>query len=261
MSQDLVPSELGGLPILQSPLLLSAGIPHAFTLRRGGTSRPPFDSLNLGFSTGDEPARVLANRRRLCAAFGLPLEHLRFVKQVHGCDVVEPTAAWPTGADDGPPEADALLTDDPRWLIGVRTADCLPVLLATTDGRYVAAVHAGWRGLVQRILPNAVRRLCDRAGCEPDQLLAAVGPGIGAARYEVGPEVAAEFPDSCVRRPAGKREHVDCGGFAARQLQEAGIVEVDRSQQCTFAAPKAFFSYRRDGAATGRQAAVIRARA
>lgn len=249
---------LDGLTVFVSPALEAVGVPHAFTTRLGGVSVGPFESLNLGFSTGDQPDDVLTNRARLCAALDCPPEALRFVKQVHGRTILQPAGDWPTGADGTPPEADGLLTDDPSYLIGVRTADCLPVLLATSDGRHVAAVHAGWRGLQQRIPAAAVDLLRSRAGCAADQLVAAVGPGIGAARYEVGPEVAAEFKSQFLRPLASGKPGLDLQGVAVAQLCEAGVTTVDRIPACTYDHPEWFFSYRRDGSRCGRQAAVIR---
>ncbi len=202
---------------------------------------------------------MLANRARLCAALDRPAEDLRFVKQVHGRTILEPVDDWPTGADGTPPEADGLMTSDPRYLIGVRTADCLPLLLATADGRHVAAVHAGWRGLAQGLPAAAVGALCERAGCTPESLVAAVGPGIGPERYEIGPEVAAQFEPEFLRPLPTGRPGLDLQGVAVAQLRTAGVAGVDRLAACTYDHDAWFFSYRRDGARCGRQAAVIRA--
>jgi len=245
--------------VFQSPSLAAIGVPHAFTTRLGGVSTGPFESLNLGFSTGDQPDDVLTNRARLCSAMDLPAEALRFVKQVHGRKILSPTNDWPTGVEGTPPEADGLLTDDPRCLIGIRTADCLPLLLATDDGRHVAAVHAGWRGLQQGIPAAAVDLLAAQAGCGPERLVAVVGPGIGPARYEVGPEVAEQFGEAFLVPLLSGKPGLDLQGVAVSQLRHAMVGQVDCLAVCTFEHPEWFYSYRRDGARCGRQAAVIRA--
>jgi hypothetical protein len=254
--------ELDGLILLQSPALLAAGAPHAFTTRGGGLSAPPFDTLNLGRATGDDPAAVRANQERVCRALGFGLPALRLVHQVHGCHLL---AADQAGEADGElwPEADGLLLSEPGRLALVRTADCLPLLLARADGRAAAAVHAGWRGLAAGIVPRAVAALARQAGCRPGDLCAAVGPAIGPAAYEVGPEVAAAF-DPAFRRPgadAGGRAHLDLQAAAAAQLAAAGVAVIDVAEECTWSQPELFFSHRRDGARTGRQGAVIACRA
>jgi copper oxidase (laccase) domain-containing protein len=132
------------------------------------------------------------------------------------------------------------------------------LLLATDDGRHVAAVHAGWRGLEQGIPAAGVALLCEQAGCGPARLIAAVGPGIGAARYEIGPEVAARFGGEFLLPLASGRPGLDLQGVAVAQLAAAGVTAIDRVAVCTFDHPELFFSYRRDGAVCGRQAAVIR---
>ena len=247
------------MPVYRSPKLEAIGVRHAFTTRQGGVSTGPFESLNLGFSTGDVPDDVLTNRARICAALDALPEALRFVKQVHGKTVRQPREEWPTGAEGTPPEADGLITGDPRYVIGVRTADCLPVLLASDDGRTVVAVHAGWRGLQQQMVRNAVRWLADYARCLPSSMVAAIGPGISPQRYEVGDEVAEQFDEAHLVPLASGKSGLDLLGVAAAQLGEAGVTAVDRITRCTYDHPELFYSYRRDGARCGRQAAVIRA--
>lgn len=254
---DLLLTELAGLPVLVSPRLAAAGVPHAFTTRQGGESRPPYDSLNLGFGTGDDAAAVVANRARVCAALGFDPAALRFVRQVHGAVLHEPGAPWSNGPEPEPPAGDGLLTGCGDLLIGVRVADCLAVLLATPEGRHVAAVHAGWRGLAAGILPAAVDALCRRSGRAPGDLLAAVGVAIGPARYEVGPEVAAHFPASCLSTGPSGRAHLAVAACGAQQLRAAGVHRIDAVARCTFEEPAWFYSHRRDGPQTGRQAALI----
>lgn len=169
-------------------------------------------------------------------------------KQVHGDRVLHAREAGLVG------EADAVWTDTPGLFVAVLTADCVPILLAG-PGR-VAAVHAGWRGLACGILARAVEALGGGAG-----LRAAVGPCIGAARYEVGDEVlrgiAQRTPEAVfVRRDLGARPHVDLAAAAAWQLREAGVGDCEVIARCTFEHAE-MHSFRRDGAAAGRQAALI----
>lgn len=249
----------GGLMVLRSPLLVRHGIAHGFTTRFGGVSAEPFASLNLGLATGDRAEDVQANRVRLCAAFGLPSGALRMVRQVHGATLLD--AVTLPAADVGcAVEADGLYCSSPGLLLGVRVADCLPVLLASRDGAWVAAVHAGWRGLAGGILPCAVATLAERSGRPAGELLAAVGPGISQEHYEVSPEVAAHFPPECHRPGERGRPLLDLAAVALRQLREAGVGEADASGRCTHAEPEWFYSHRRDGPRTGRQAGVITAR-
>lgn len=254
----LVPVELGGLPGLQAPSLLAIGVAHLFTTRLGGVSQGAFASLNLGFSQGDTPHAVLANRARVARALGFALADLRWVAQVHGTALVAAESAAhgaATSAREHP--ADGLLVTRPGLLASVRGADCLPVLLASGDGRLAAAVHAGWRGLAAGILPTAVERL-RQAGARV--LVAAIGPGISPRWYSVGPEVATAFAPECQGTDADGRPWVDLAGCAEQQLRAAGVAAVDRCAECTYAAADRFFSYRRDGAVTGRQAGLIACR-
>ncbi|MCC7492115.1 MAG: peptidoglycan editing factor PgeF [Fimbriimonadaceae bacterium] len=252
---DLVLCDCGGLRYFVAPRLVDRGLPHGFTTRGGGVSAAPYDSLNLGFGTGDQPAAVQTNRARVATALGFATA-VRWVTQVHGCEVRQPLGDWPAGPDPAPPAADALLTDQPA-LIGVRTADCLPLLLATGDGRWVAAVHAGWRGLAAGIVPRAAVALAAAAGCAVSGLLAAIGPAIGPAVYEVGPEVAAQFAAAVITSGPRGREHLHLAATAARQLRELGLTAIDGGEVCTWEHPELFYSHRRDGACTGRQAAVV----
>ena len=179
-----------GLRILEARVF--DGLPwvvHAFSTRPGGQSVLDGQRvLNLGFTDWDTRARVLANRERFLAAAGTAHWPLATLRQVHS-DVVHAVA-------DAPPEAlcgDALVTRTPGLLLGVRTADCVPILLVDAKRRAVAAVHAGWRGTLQRIVVKAAGQMRMSFGTRPADLLAAIGPCIGRCCYEVGPEVAQAF--------------------------------------------------------------------
>lgn len=222
------------------------------TTRRGGVSPPPYDTLNLGDHTGDDPAAVAENRARLRAAAGLP-EEPRWLRQVHG------TAVAAAHKVTAPVAADAAWTDRPGVVCAVLTADCLPVLLAAGDGSAVAAAHAGWRGLAGGVLEAAVAALTARASVPP---LAWLGPAIGPEAFQVGPKVreafVAEDPEAAesFRPDAEGRYRADLFALARRRLYSCGVTAVYGGGLCTWSSPERFFSYRRDGE-TGRMATLI----
>jgi YfiH family protein len=249
-----------GVRIYISPLLRAAGVPHAFSTRIGGASKAPFHSLNLGNPAGtavqDPSDNVHENYRRLQAAIGCEKRQRAWVHQVHGGEVARCDGAFESGR-----KADALVGDDPDRLLAVRVADCVPILLSTRDGRCVAAVHAGWRGIIAGVLPTTARAMqVDPAR----ELLAAIGPCISAEEFEVGPEVLVEFrrvfgdaaPLSESRNGKGR---VDLREAARRQLLALGVPEdhVDTTDRCTVRDADEFYSHRRERGITGRMAAVI----
>jgi YfiH family protein len=246
-----------------SELLTSHGFRHGFSLRHGGVSEPPFDSLNLGRSVGDDAQAVEVNHRRLAAAIGYT--RLYEVSQVHAAEahVVEP-------GDDPVAfrarEGDAIALGGGRegWGVGVRTADCVPILVADPQSGAVAAIHAGWRGIVAGVIGAGLARMDELAGgaCR-SRLVAAIGPHVRVGAFEVGDEVVAALAplvpvDGIVVRGPGK-PHVDLTAAVRFQLIEAGLhpERVDALAGCTFAEPSRFFSHRRDGARAGRHLAVI----
>ncbi len=234
---------------------LDARIVHGFSTRRGGASEGSYAGLNLATRTGDDPAKVAENLRRLCAAAGFAPGTLVRARQVHGAKVVAAARARAGAAADGI----WAHRDDAPVVVGVHTADCVPVLLADEAGRAVAAVHAGWRGLVAGVIPAAVAAL-SAAGVPPQRLLAAIGPCIEQAAFEVGEAVAAHFPPEVVaRRPEWPRPHVDLVAAARAQLVGCGVApdRIERVGGCTFAHPERYFSYRRDGANMGQHLAFI----
>ncbi len=238
------------------------GVVHGMTLRSGGVSAAPFDSLNLGLHVGDDPASVLENRRRAALAFGHSLDALTCAEQVHGGHVARVTAADAgRGARrfaDALPGADALVTDSTDVLLALFFADCVPVFLADREGRGVGVAHAGWRGLVAGVVEATVRAMRDELGVPAERLLAAVGPSIGPGAFEVGEEVAARFPRSTVREGDGP-PRVDLWRETALRLRDAGVPEgqITVAGVCTTADSERWFSHRRDGGRTGRMGAFI----
>jgi YfiH family protein len=174
------------------------------------------------------------------------------VRQIHSNIV-----AVAVGSTVSPAEADALVTADPDRWIGIRTADCVPLLIADREGRAVAAVHAGWRGTVANIAGETVGRLGDLYGCRPEELVAAVGPCIAKCCFEVGPEVAARFEP--LFEPGMDLNRIDLVEANRRQLIAAGLSPgaIDTTRLCTACDEREFHSYRRDRELSGRMVAAI----
>jgi polyphenol oxidase len=186
-----------------------------------------------------------AGRARIAAALA-PQGRLLLLKQVHGCAVQR--APWP-----GRPQADAAVAEEPGLLLGIETADCLPVLLVDPRRRAVAAAHAGWRGTAAGVTRAAVEALV-RGGSAPADLVAALGPGIGPCCYEVGEELKASFAPEFFRPgPAGK-PHLDVRAANRRQLEEAGLRpgHIHSVDHCTYCRADLYHSYRREGKSAGR---------
>jgi YfiH family protein len=244
----------GDVHALVAPALERLGVLAAFTERTGGVSPAPFDSLNLGFRTGDSPERVAANRIRVVE--GLSVPPFAVGRQVHGSGValvgrMRAGAGFAT-AGRAIPGVDALAVTRPGVPVAVLVADCVPVVLAGPD--LVAVVHAGWRGLAAGIMDRVLGRFVGGAATA-----AAVGPAIGPCHYEVEEDVARAVGGGAaagarVSRRGG-RTYLDLPGTVTRILRAAGIRSIDRSEDCTACEERRFFSRRRDGT-TGRQVAV-----
>ncbi len=220
------------------------------TTRAGGVSRGPWASFNLGFHCGDDVQAVAENQRRLATL--LPAAP-RWLRQVHGTRAVGPED-WRPGV-----EADAAWTDRPGQVLAILTADCLPVLLASTDGEVVAAIHAGWRGLAGGILAATVAEL----PVARSSLRAWIGASISQAAYEVDDVVKAALVDAAPRAApcfqATRPGHwlADLKGVATSALNAAGVADVTDAGLCTASQPDRFYSHRRDQGHTGRQATLI----
>lgn len=216
------------------------------TTRSGGVSTGPWRGFNLGSRCGDEPGAVMHNRALLNRELPSPV---RWVRQVHGRTV------WAYSRDEhGEAEADAAVSFSPGEVCAVLTADCLPVFFCNEGGDRVGVAHAGWRGLAAGVLESTVKTL----GGSPASLMAWLGPAIGPAVYEVGPEVAERFGRERGKgfSAIGDRYLMDIYAIARLKLQAAGVGAVSGGGFCTFSEEDRFYSYRRDGA-TGRMAHLI----
>lgn len=262
--------------LLHSDALASLGIPHAFTTRHGGFSVGPFSSLNFG-NPGDLPpdqrdpaSNIRANLDLVSRALGAHERDVVQVHQVHAGAVYTVLAGHPAHPTTNDTKADALVTNDPGRLIAVRVADCVPVLLSSLDGSVVAAAHAGWRGVIADVVPHTVAAMLKLGVPAPSSIVASIGPCIGPAAFEVGPEVAEAFrarfgpATPNVRTAPHPGKHlVDLKAALCTQLIESGVPIVDVLPHCTVTTldPETnlplFFSHRRDRGHTGRMIAII----
>jgi YfiH family protein len=226
---------------------LGHGARALFTTRRGGVSRPPFDTLNLGWLTDDDPQDVEANRDRLAALVGVPRGRFAQGRQVHGARVVRVDA--PGGEVQ---EADGQATGLRGVACAVLTADCMPVALAA-DGA-VAMVHAGWRGLAGGVLEEGLEAVRDLGGA--GDVVAAIGPAAGGCCYEVGDEVREALGVDVAGRVCENR-FIDLKAIARERLVAAGATRVHDTGLCTMCSDRSlFFSHRGDQGRTGRQGGV-----
>jgi YfiH family protein len=247
---------------LTSPLLSRNGFRHAFFTRNGGVSTGPFDSLSFSVTVGDHPDNVRENLARAARALDIDPEKLFFLSQVHGREFHR-VDVHSRRDDLIRTDGDALVSGDPAVGCAVRSADCIPVLIGDRRSGGVAAVHAGWRGVVSGAVASAVTGL---SGSPPD-LVAAIGPHISAAAFEVSEDVAAQLvacsPDPTVAvRGSGARPHIDLRRLVRAQLVALGLGAdgIDDVGGCTVLDPTRFFSFRRDGARSGRHLSAIVAR-
>jgi YfiH family protein len=223
------------------------------TDRRGGRSRSPYDSFNLGDHVGDDPADVAANRERVGRELGVAPERLVWMNQVHGTGV-----AVVDGPQDGPvPETDALVTATPGLVLCVLVADCVPILLADHETGVVAAVHAGREGVRQGVVPAALSAMAS-LGARARHVTALLGPAVCGACYEVPAamqrDVARVAPAAAVPTLTGTAG-LDLRAGIEEILRKAGIPEVVQDPRCTVE-DRTLFSHRRDGV-TGRQAGLV----
>ena len=266
---DIIQTTRHGVPLFFCGHPAWTGAAHGFSTRLRGVSPAPFDSLNLGANRGDAPERVEENFRRFCAAVGSDPEAVVKNHQVHGKTVrrvTSPAEAVPL-SQPGTCPADALVTDIPGVCLTVFSADCIPVLLYDPVRRVAAAAHAGWRGTAAGIVHETVGVMKQDYGCRPEDILAAIGPGISSCCFETH----ADVPDGLrsglgaaaepfIRPlPGGDTFRVDLKGANARWLEEAGLApqHIALCPLCTACRPDLFWSHRRLGQARGSMAAMI----
>ena len=224
------------------------GIRHAFFTREGGVSDGVYASLNGGVGSNDIPDKVAENRARMAAALAVPADRFITAYQIHSPNVVVADRPW---SPEERPRADGIVTRTAGLAIGISTADCGPVLFADTEAGVVGAAHAGWRGALTGVLEAAIVEM-EKLGATRSRIVAALGPTISQANYEVGTDLVERFVSQA---PSNERffaegarsDHVqfDLPGYIVSRLERAGIGSVENIGQCTYADPGRFYSYRR----------------
>jgi YfiH family protein len=231
---------------------------HALFTRQGGVSRPPFATLNVGHTVGDDLGAVRVNHERALAALGWQREQVATACLVHGARVAV------VGPDDRGrvfQATDGLVTGTPGVPLMLRFADCVPVLFYDRRRRALGLAHAGWRGVPAGVVGATVTMMVEALGCRPADLWAGIGPSIGPCCYEVGPDVVEQI-EAAVNgsdpfRWQGERVHLDLWAAVQSQLQEAGVGEIEMSELCTACRIDEWFSHRAEMGKTGRFGVVM----
>lgn len=233
-------------PLRSTLLDRLAGITHGYFTRVGGVSAGIYGSLNIGTGSADDKALVGENRRRVAEWMGVPADHLLTAYQIHSPDVI--VAREPFSGER--PKVDAIVTDRPGIAVGASSADCGPVLFADPQARVVGAAHAGWKGAFTGVLENTIATM-EGLGARRENIVAVLGPSIGAKNYEVGPEfvdrfVAADPANDRYFTPSGRPGHAmfDLNRYTVDRLTAAGVT-ADALYRCTYAEEDLFYSYRR----------------
>jgi polyphenol oxidase len=261
--EKISPSSTDGM-VVSVPELDGIGALMAFSLRKGGESPAPFDSLNFSDEQGDSAANVRRNFQLLGKRLGLQADSVVTCKQVHG-DRIAVVDSVPVS----PPEADAIITPTRGIYPAVKIADCLPILIVDPARRVAAAVHAGRRGTVLRITAKVIQTLRSQFGCRPSDLVVGLGPAIGKCCYACDDSVLTPFRESCPQaerfisnerrnRDGSRRYFLDLRGANRFELSLEGVPEENMFSVdlCTSCRPDLLFSYRRDGSASGRHIAL-----
>ncbi len=226
---------------------------HGFSTRRGGFSKAPFNELNLGLSTPDDPQVVKRNRQLFFKALKLPNNDLVFPQQTHSANVQVVNKPGIV------PNCDALITNRKNLFLTIQTADCFPVFIFDAVKKVVALVHSGWRGTAQNIVGRTIKKMEENFGCKVVDLLVAIGPGVQQTCYQVDEKTAAYFEQRFLQLDGPGHFKLDVQGKIIAQLKECGVPEsqIEWDSQCTHCATEDYYSYRRDGLNSGRMMGII----
>jgi polyphenol oxidase len=225
-----------------------AGVTHGFFTREGGTSQGLFSSLNCGFGSGDDLEIVARNRALVAGSMGVEPDRLLTLYQEHSPKVITVSEPW---RRESAPLADAMVTKERGIALGALTADCAPVIFADGRARIVGIAHAGWKGALNGVTDATIRAM-EKLGADRAAIVAAIGPAISAAVYEVGPEFHGRFLEAdpaneAFFRPAPKPQHwlFDLPNYLLARLRRSGIGRAEDLALCTYDDEQRFFSYRR----------------
>jgi len=246
--------------------LTEYGVINAIFTRRGGSSSAPWDSLNVGGTVGDDPARVIENRKRAFRALGQSFDSVYDVWQVHGNDVI--CAHAPRKPNTPYVQADAILTGNKNVTLFMRFADCVPILLYDPHRKIVGLVHAGWQGTLKKVASIAVDSMQAQYGSSRGEILACIGPSIGAHHYEIGMEIVKEVQESFGQYASSllQSNNVTSGGSGIQLdlweanrliLAESGVKQIEISGICTACDTSDWYSHRAEYGRTGRFGALI----
>ena len=253
-------AQAGALRVFRFDTFPAMEITHGVFSRRGGVSPSPWESLNVGGNLGDQPERVAENRRRAFGALGLDPSEAYDVWQVHSAEIVvvrEPRRG------EALLRADGMVTDRPGLTLSMRFADCVPILVYDPARRAVGMAHAGWLGTVRQAARQLVRTMVEAFGTQPQDLVAGLGPSIGAHHYPVGPEVAAQIEASL---GAAARDHLssvdgrtllDLWSANRWLLEGEGVRQIEVAGLCTACDLENWFSHRGEKGRTGRLSALL----
>ncbi|RLD09074.1 MAG: peptidoglycan editing factor PgeF [Chloroflexota bacterium] len=254
----MIQKQAGGILYYQFESLICQGLFHGIFSRKGGVSPPPWESLNLGGTVGDDLANVRENLARLLDVSGFTSQQLVQVRQIHSANVI--TADLP---EDALREGDAIATDQPGLILLMRFADCVPILFLDPENKAIAIAHAGWKGTLKGVVSEVVRNLQTNFGTSPSQLRVGIGPSIGPDRYQVGRDVVNEtkrvFPDEYHRVLREDSDGVKLDLWKANEihLRKSGVAQIEIASICTGSDPALWYSHRIEKGRTGRFAAVI----
>lgn len=250
-----------GLRYFQFDIFNGEPMFHAVLTRRGGVSKPPFDSLNTGGTVGDDPDAVLENHRLIYRKLGFPFESRFDVWQVHGTCILPADAPRPMAVPH--PKADGILTDRTGITLFMRFADCVPILFYDTRKRVIGIAHAGWQGTSQKIVGLAVAAMVERYATNPRDILAAIGPSICQKCYPVGSEVYHAFQEGFGTEAEQFFIQTDSGHYLdlwhANQfvLRKAGVNHIETAGLCTACHPEDWYSHRAENGKTGRFGVIM----
>lgn len=248
--------------LLSSTMAKHRNLGHAFTGRLGGVSQGKIRGLNLGFRVGDSHDAVMENYRLVAEDLGFSPERTVLSRQTHTDHiriVTETDAGKGLTVESDIQDTDGLITDCPNLALVVFSADCIPLLFYDPVRRVVGAVHAGWRGTVKGIAGKAVQMMQEHFHCHPEDILAAIGPGIGPCCFAFGKEAPQYFPTSFLKEEEDGSYLVDLWAMNQKQLTDQGVLlqNIEVSGHCTVCRADRYYSYRTHKEQTGRQGAII----
>jgi YfiH family protein len=253
--------ETGGIRYFVFDSFQHYGVLHGFITRAGGVSAAPWESLNLGGTTGDDPTHVLNNHLLLFNAFERDFASMYDTWQVHGNEVL--CTRKPRLRNQEHHQADGILTDEPMVTLLMRFADCVPILLYDPVNNAGGIVHAGWQGTVKKIPAAAVTTMIENYGSRPENIMAGIGPSIGPAEYEVGEDffekVKEPFHNDIDRVLISYNNRIHFDLWTANQitLWESGVTQIDVAKISTYTNTQDWFSHRREHGKTGRFGAIF----